>query len=261
MHLTATEKLTDNLLETWPTVKSEPDGFCEKSVTSVWSIDACESETPESVNMPSTKVPEWLSPSRCLPSPAFRSMVEQMDSFQSRCLGDAVITNCQAACFHFYQTNALWRTRYSDSGEGLFEVEGFNCLRSPDTYQDFGLPVWLAKIRHALSARLNKPDSVTSDSIYDWPGYYADGSSFLMIPSIISPWGHIDIGQYEEGLLNAIRLCRHLQAWDSFGRLKGLWNDLHQWNDRKDANPSQPLSFNKWMQPEDWPPKWNQLTF
>lgn len=253
MHLTATRRSTDDLLGMWSTIKSDPDTLCEKHAASDYTNDATAVDMLASMEVPRHKVPEWLVPTRSLPSPEFRRLVEQLDTYEARCLGDTVITNCQSACFHFYQANALWRARYSDSGEGLFEIEGTNCLRAPDSYDDLGLAVWLAKIRHALSARLNKPDSVTAESVYDWPGYYANGSGFLMIPSIIGPWGHIDLDQFEEGLLNAIQLCRHLQAWDSFGRLKGLWKDLHQWSSTKDVGYR--LSFKKWMQPENWPPK------
>jgi hypothetical protein len=87
---------------------------------------------------------------------------------------------------------------------------------------------WLLKIQHASSGyRINEPDAVQASNFYDYVGAIETFQAMPRIPSILDPWGKIDTGSFEECLVYSIRLCRHLQTWDSFERRKALWKSIH----------------------------------
>jgi hypothetical protein len=52
-------------------------------------------------------------------------------------------------------------------------------------------------------------------------------SQIPIIGSIEDRCGKINTYEFEKALLCAIRMCRHLQAWDPLAQLKTLWRILH----------------------------------
>jgi hypothetical protein len=185
--------------------------------------------------------PAWLSPKVSMPSAKFKAKVQDFSPTTHTRLIETVFSNCQIACFDFYQANGLWRTKHGDKdtrGERkLFQMDNG---RFPSSPEDLSLQHWLFKMRHACSGNsINTSDSVQANNLYDFMASYETFAAVPKIPLLCDPVGRIDKDNFEECLVYSLRLCRHLQAWDAFGRLKALWNDIHTTssNLEEDASP------------------------
>jgi len=174
-----------------------------------------------------TQSPSWLKPVVMPPSEGFKVNVQAIDHFFHVGLVDVIFSNCRVTCFDFYHASRLWRTRYSIHDElndpKLFQLEngGF-----PKSAGDLTLRDWLVKIQHAES-RLDEYDSIQVTALYDFHGINDPFKGITRICSLNAYAGRLDIGNLEECLLISLRLCQHINGWESFSRLKVLWEELH----------------------------------
>jgi hypothetical protein len=63
-------------------------------------------------NNTATRSPDWLKPVVMMPSQDFESNAQLVDPFIHPIVAEVIFSNCRAACFDFYRTNGLWRTKY-----------------------------------------------------------------------------------------------------------------------------------------------------
>jgi len=153
-----------------------------------------------------------------MPSQDFESNVQAIDPSMHPEFAEVIFSNCRVACFDFYRDNGLRRTKYGrdDIDEPkLFQLDtgGF-----PKSAGDLTLRDWLVKIQRA--ARWNEDDAIPTSNVYDWLGMGNLFSSMTRLCSLIDPWGRLDNENFEEYLLLSLQICRHMNGWDSFGRLK-----------------------------------------
>jgi hypothetical protein len=175
-----------------------------------------------------TQSPSWLKPIVTMPSSVFVENVRKLDPSMHEQLVEIIFSNCRRACFDFYRENRLWRTKYSRGDVDqpkLFQLDkgGF-----PESDGDLSLREWLLKLQRAY-VRINCEDSFHAGDMYDFLGTCDDlFRSLTRILRLVDPWGRLDVGSVEESLLLSLRLCRHLNGWDAFGRLKVVWEELHK---------------------------------
>ena len=186
-------------------------------------------QAPEKQNtdVATAQSPSWLKPIVTMPSLDFEANVQKIDPSMHAKFAEIIFSNCRVACFDFYHANGLWRTKYGreDINEPkLFQLDkgGF-----PKSAGDLSLRDWLVKIQRA-SARLNEADTIHASDLYDFMGSPDIFRGITRIQLLLDPWGRLHIGSVEECLLLSLRLCRHINGWDSFGRLKVLWEELHR---------------------------------
>lgn len=176
---------------------------------------------------PNAESPSWLKPIVTMPSLDFEANVQKIDPSMHAEFAEIIFSNCRVACFDFYHANGLWRTKYGreDINEPkLFQLDkgGF-----PKSAGDLSLRDWLVKIQRA-SSRLNEADTIYASDLYDFMGERDIFEGVTRIQLLIDPWGRLHIDSVEECLLLSLRICRHINGWDSFGRLKVLWEELHR---------------------------------
>ena len=172
--------------------------------------------------------PSWLKPIVTMPSLDFEANVQKIDPSMHAEFAEIIFSNCRVACFDFYHANRLWRTKY-DGADGINEPKLFELDKGgfPKSAGDLSLRDWLVKIQRA-SARTNAADTFYASYVCDFMGTYSTFSAIMGIQLLLDPWGRLRIGSVEEFLLLSLRLCRHIHGWDSFGRLKVLWEELHR---------------------------------
>jgi hypothetical protein len=174
-----------------------------------------------------TQSPSWLKPIVTMPSSIFVENVRRIDPAMHAQFAEMIFSNCRSACFGFYRENKLWRTKYSHQDNDqptLFQLDkgGF-----PKSEGDLSLRDWLLKIQRA-HYRIGLLDSFAVDDVYDFEGTNGLFRELTGITRLIDPWGRLDIDSVEECLLLSIRLCWHIHGWDSFARLKVVWEELHK---------------------------------
>jgi hypothetical protein len=179
------------------------------------------------------KSPSWLKPVVMMPSEDFEAIIKAVDPSLHQAFAEVIFSNCRAACFVFYRAQGLWRARYNSYDDNyarkLFQLDrgGF-----PMAAGDLTLGEWLSKIKRA-AARINEIDTFRASDLFDYVetehGITSDiFKSMSRICSLVVYSGGLDIENFEECLLLSLQLCRHIQGWESFGRLKVLWEVLHR---------------------------------
>jgi hypothetical protein len=175
-----------------------------------------------------TKSPSWLNPVVTMPSQEFQANVQAIDTSMHQELAEVIFSNCRVACFDFYRANGLWRTRYGRD-DGILEPKLFQLDTGgfPKSAGDLTLRDWLVKIQRAFS-RINEEDTVHAGDFYDFLGIGDSFRRMTRICSLTNHLGRLDTENFEEYLLISLQICRQINGWDSFGRLKVLWEDLHK---------------------------------
>lgn len=173
---------------------------------------------------------DWLNPRGAAASLDFRRNLSVLDPRMHNELPEVIFSNCRLACFQFYRANGLWRTKYgnddSPSDPKLFQLDDGSF---PKDMLDLHLRDWLLKIQRAYG-RINEADSVHASDIYDFLGSCEQSlfRGLTRILLVLDYQGALDMDRAEESLLLGLRLCRHINAWDSFGRLNVVWQELHR---------------------------------
>lgn len=177
-------------------------------------------------NNTATRSPDWLKPVVMMPSQDFESNTRLVDPSIHPILAEVIFSNCRAACFDFYQTNGLWRTKY---GRGdIDEPKLFQLVTGdfPQSAGDLNLRDWLVKIGRA--ARWNEDDAIGAGDVHDFLGLGDLFSRMSRICSLLDHEGKLDFENFEQNLLTSLELCRQINGWESFGRMKVLWEELHK---------------------------------
>ena len=172
--------------------------------------------------------PSWLKPRVMMPSQDFEANVQATMPFLQARFAEIIQANCRVACFDFYNVNKLFRTKYSSrdlsTDPKVFQLDGggFPSIADNLTLQD-----WLVRIQRTVT-RLNYDDGINTSAFHDWSGMDDILSRAAKICSMIDYRGRLDVEDFEENLLIGLQICRHLNGWMPFGRLKALWEDLHK---------------------------------
>ena len=163
-----------------------------------------------------------------MPSQEFQANVQAIDASMHQELVEVIFSNCRAACFDFYHAHGLWRTKYGRK-DRINEPKLFQLSTGefPMSAGDLTLRDWLVKIQRAFS-RINEEDTVHASDFYDFLGIGDSFRRMTRICSLINHFGKLDTENFEEYLLMTLQICRQLNGWDSVGRLKVLWEDLHK---------------------------------
>ena len=171
--------------------------------------------------------PDWLKPVVMMPSQDFESNARLVDPSLHGILAEVIFSNCRAACFDFYRTNGLWRTKYGRN-DSIYEPKLFQLVTGdfPQSAQDLNLRDWLVKIRRA--ARWNENDAIGAGDVHDFLGLGDLFSRMSRICSLLDHEGKLDFENFEQNLLTSLELCRQINGWEYFGRLKVLWEELHK---------------------------------
>jgi hypothetical protein len=140
-----------------------------------------------------------------------------------------IIDCCRMACYDFYETNALWRTRHSEQDLNvlprLFEKWENGVLKLPVDYTFFELRQWLNRIRRALARSGHDACPVTA--IDSWSRASNQGfDDAERITRMEWPLGGLDVSLCEESLVNARNLCNHLRYWEGAHLLNALHMEL-----------------------------------
>jgi hypothetical protein len=175
--------------------------------------------------IPKTASPSWLKPVVMMPSQVFETNLRSIHPSMQAEFVEVITSNCRTALFDFYKAQGLWRSQYGRGNEPkLFAMENG---KLPECAEDLSLREWLLKLQQAYS-RLGEMDTFRPTAIYDLPNVNVTIAEMPRIAVLIDPWGRVDLENAEECLLLSLRLCRHINAWDPFGRLKVLWTELHR---------------------------------
>ena len=181
--------------------------------------------------------PSWLKPAVKLPCLDFEINIARLDPLLQFQLAELVFSHCRAACYGFYNAIGLHPTRYNDSSgqSEQFQLDRhplsgpreFKLELYPTSPEDLDVSEWLLKMQH-LYARIFKDRTINTVHIYDYDSAWGVFQRLTSILLLLDPFGNLNIENAEESLLLTIQLSRHLNAWDSFSKLKILWVELHR---------------------------------
>ena len=100
--------------------------------------------------------------------------------------------------------------------------------------RDLKLEAWLQRCQLAY-ARLNALDSIRSSQLYDYPASASTFERITEVPKLHRHDDNLSAECFEDGLIIAIRFCRHLYAWYSSDRLTDLWKKIHDTSTRLES--------------------------